>query len=36
MSVDYTEILGGAALVALAVFTMTPAFWNLIAWLGSL
>ena len=31
---DRLELVGGVALMAIVVFSMTPAFWQLIVWLG--
>jgi hypothetical protein len=34
MTEDRLEFLGGLALLAIVAFSLTPAFWWLIAWLG--
>lgn len=35
MTEESLEYLGGLTLLAFAVFSMTPTFWNFVAWLGS-
>ena len=35
MSDQHLEYAGGLALLAIVAFSLTPAFWHLVAWLGS-